>query len=147
MPIKSFHPFLRTNSISADRNPVSACHTTLHTALKQWNPATQTSEFLQAKSDQSGYERSLLITKINSCFPNTFQMSCPFQCHRTTSLAVQAVNYICKIIIRCSKRPSVSHVTYSFTHCPATRLPSTVRPVVYTRFGLDRQILIYGERL
>jgi len=80
MPIKSFHPFLRTNSVSTDRNPVSARHTTLQTALKQWNPATQTSKFLQAKSDQSGYVRSLLITKINSCFPNTFHMSCPLQC-------------------------------------------------------------------
>jgi len=95
----------------------------------------------------TGYERSLLIIKINSCFPNTFHMPSQFQCHRTTSLASQAVKYICKIIIHCSKRLSVSHVTYSFTHSPAIRLPSTVRPVVYTRFGLDRQILIRGERL
>jgi hypothetical protein len=145
MPIKSLHPFLGTNSVSTDRNRVSTYHTTLQTALKQYNPATQTSKSLQAKSDPSGYQRSLLITKINSCFPNTFHMSCPFQCHRTTSLAVQAVNYISKIVI-VLKKLSVSHVTYSFAHSSATRLPSAVRPVVYTRFGLDRQILIHRAR-
>jgi hypothetical protein len=79
--------------------------------IKPYIPATHTSQSLHAKAEQSGYERSLLITKINSCFRNAFHMSCPFQCHRTTSL-----NYICKIIIHCSKRLSVSHVTYSFTH-------------------------------
>jgi hypothetical protein len=72
------------------------------TALKQCNPAAQTSKSLQAKSDQSGYHRSLLITKINSCSPNTFRTSWPFQCHRTTSLAVQAVTYISKIVLHCS---------------------------------------------
>jgi hypothetical protein len=35
-------------------------------------------------------------------------MSCPFQCHHTTSLAVQAVNYISKIVIHCSKKKTVS---------------------------------------
>jgi hypothetical protein len=145
----SFHPFLTANSRNNERNPVSSCHTTLLTELKQSNPATQNSQSLQAKATkcvQSGYECSLLITNIYSTFPNAFHTSCPFQYHHATSLAVQAVNCLCKNITRCSKRLSASHVMYSFTHFPATRLPSTVRSVVYACFGLDRQILINGKR-
>lgn len=146
MPIKSFHPFLGTNSVSTDRNLVRVSHNATN-CIKTMESGYADFKVPTCKIRPISYERSLHITKINSWFPNTFHMSCPFQCHSTTSLTVQAVNYICKIIIHCSKRLSVSHVTYGVTHCPATRLPSTVWPVVYTRIGLDRQILIYGERL